>query len=144
MLLLLVLAILGAFGVSGYIVILLCMASRALGRARDGLSLLEEELDAAHNQRAERYRVRLPSRVDYELERDVSDETFRRLENELRALENVPRLARLKSTWRAECDKLAHRARSKVRALQSEVFWAQFPTGSEAAESRFRKDEDWL
>ena len=130
-------------GASCYVLARLVLATRALDRARNALDLLQEELHASHNGGADKYRVPLEAPDDFELERDVSGDTFKRLEQEYVALANEPLSAKLKSSWVSRCDNLARRARKKVEALQTEVFWAQFAPGSEAAESRFREDPDW-
>ena len=129
-----------AFLAAGYFVLRLCLAVKAISGARTSLQQLADELHAAHFQGAERYSQPLPGRAEFEEERYAVDGALTHLEDQLKKLLDEPLSTRLRLNWVARCRSIAARARNEVQALQDEAFWAQFPRGSDALESRYERD----
>ncbi len=125
-----------------YPIVRLVLAASAVSRARSAIAKLTEELAAAHSRSAERYRVPLPGRKDYEDELSVSDAMLAHLQGKLANLVARPLSEKLTSSFVTECNQVTFGAIKKVNDLQDEVFWAQFPLNSDARKARYRDNTE--
>lgn len=125
-----------------YLVLRLVLSHQAVSRARQAIAQLTAELAAANGRTAERYRVYLPGRQQYEDELSVSNAMLAHLEGKLANLMLKPFSQKLTWSFVQECDQVASGAEKKLNDLQDEVFWAQFPLNSDARNARYRDNTE--
>lgn len=125
-----------------YLVLRLIWSYQAVSRARQAVAQLTAELAAANRRTAERYRVHLPGRHQFEDELSVSNAMLAHLEGKLINLTLKPLSQKLTPSFVQECNQVTAGAKKKFNDLQDEVFWAQFPLNSDARNARYRDNTE--
>lgn len=123
--------------VVGWFSTLVYLTVRAGRRASDGLANLRSEIRSANLGTDARYATALPGREQCVRELESCEDMAPLWAARLKELERAPLLSKLRKSWRTACNAIAFRTNLAAKGLQDAAFWAQFPPGSRAAESRF-------
>ena len=116
------------------------LGARALSAAVSALNELNDEVVCAAWGGEKRYSTRMPARDAFEREKNAGQDILTLLHERLQPLQKAGLLQKLSKSFRQQCLAIELRARKAKTDLQDEAFWAQFPPGSAAAESRFKNE----
>jgi hypothetical protein len=108
----------------------------------DAICDLHEELRAVRRGSLTRYNTPMPAKQGFDDERWCSEQLMPNLLQAQTKLHAASFRTKLTRAWRLECRGLMFKARMKIRSLEEEAFWAQFPPGSVAAESRYNGEPE--
>jgi hypothetical protein len=120
------------------LVLLLFLSSRAKRAACNGLMELECEIQQAQLGLQARYSTAMPGREQYERELQACEDLAPEWRAKYEQLDQLPLLSKLTKRFRKDCKEIAFRTNLATKGLRDAAFWAQFPPGSPAAESRFK------
>lgn len=130
-----VLTLVAVVGVS-YLLMRVYGIRSTLRNLQNALMELQGEVDAANHIRERRYRSVMYRTDLLEDEKHTTTRKCAEWHEALATLESAPLRDKFGKAWKQRCDLIAVRAHERAEDLQSEAFWAQFPPGSRAAESR--------